>query len=76
MEELKSEVRAIKKAVFGDSENPKAMPGIVNELSSLEKRIDVTNELLGEIQDTIKKATWAIVGTFATIILKIIFVDH
>lgn len=74
MDELRREVNTIKKAVFGDTENPKDMPGIVNEIASLERRLEVTNDILKQIQGTISKLMWAVITAVVAALLKLVLI--
>lgn len=74
MDELKREVNSIKRAVFGDPENPKDMPGIINEIPSLERRLEVTNDILKQIQGTISKLMWTVITAVLAALLKLVLV--
>ncbi len=65
-EEIKHEVRQLKKAVFGDMENPKDTPGVIAELAQM-------NSTLLELRDSMRKVNWTIILGFLTALMTIVF---
>ena len=58
-EEMKHEVRQLKKAVFGDMENPKETPGVIAELSQM-------NSTLLDMRDSMRRINWMLITGFIT----------
>ncbi len=65
-DEMRFEVRQLKKAVFGDMENPKDTPGVIAELSQM-------NSSLTEIRDSIRKINMTVILGFVTALMAIVF---
>ncbi len=65
-DEVKHEVRQLKKAVFGDMENPKETPGVIAELSQM-------NVTLIELRDSMRKVNMTILLGFLTALMAIVF---
>lgn len=65
-DELKDEVRRLKKAVFGDMENPKMTPGIISELAQM-------NSTLIELRDSMRRINWTILTAFITALCILVF---
>ncbi len=65
-DEVKHEVRQLKKAVFGDMENPKETPGVISELSQM-------NVTLIELRDSMRKVNMTILLGFLTALMAIVF---
>ncbi len=64
-DEMKREVHQLKKAVFGDMDNPKETPGVISELAQM-------NISLGEIRDAMRKINLTIVLGFLTALMAIV----
>ncbi len=65
-DEMKREVHQLKKAVFGDMDNPKETPGVIAELSQM-------NATLIELRDSMRKVNTTIVLGFLTALMAIVF---
>jgi hypothetical protein len=65
-EELKREVRQLKKAVFGDMENPKENPGVIAELAQM-------NATLLELRDSMRKVNNTVIFGFLTALIAMVF---
>lgn len=65
-DEIKDDVRRLKKAVFGDTENPKETPGVISELSQM-------NSTLIELRDSMRRINWTIIIGFLTALMAVVF---
>jgi len=65
-DEIKHEVRQLKKAVFGDMDNPKDTPGVIAELAQM-------NTTLIELRDSMRKVNMTILLGFLTALMTIVF---
>lgn len=65
-DEIKHEVRQLKKAVFGDMDDPKKTPGIIAELSAM-------NASLQEIRDAMRKINLTILSGLIMALLTMLF---
>jgi len=65
-DEIKDDVRKLKKAVFGDTENPKETPGIISELSQM-------NTTMIELRDSMRRINWTIILGFITALMAMVF---
>ena len=72
MEELKNDVRRLTLAVFGDPDDQRIRPGIVQELMTLERRINDTNAILRQIQNDIRRVAWGISATVGVALLSLV----
>ena len=65
-DEMKYEVRQLKKAVFGDMENPKDTPGVIAELAQM-------NDTLIQLRDSMRKINWTIILGFVSALMAVVF---
>lgn len=73
MDGLKADISIMKAALFGDPADPKHKPGLVNEVSRLEMKLDQTNGTLEGIRKDLRWATLIVVGAVITGLLKLLF---
>lgn len=59
-------------AVFGNRDNPKGQPGIVNEIVRLSDRQKETNEILKEVQGDLRRVVWIVLGAVLTGLLAMV----
>ena len=72
-DELKDDVNALKKAVFGDIENPKETPGVVHELTAMNSTITQIGATLTDIKQTLARINWIILAAFISALVALVF---
>lgn len=72
MQQLKDDVRRLTVAVFGDHDHPKVKPGIVQELMTVERKINDTNDILRQIQGDIRKVAWGIAAAVGVALFSLL----
>ena len=65
-DETKDDVRRLKKAVFGDTDNMKETPGIISELSQM-------NSILTDVRDSMRRINWVLITAFVTALCVLVF---
>lgn len=65
-EEIESDVRKLKKAVFGDMDNPKQTPGIIAEMTQM-------NSTMLEMRDIMRKIAGILLTSFITALCVLVF---
>lgn len=72
MDEIKDIVRQLKKAVFGDPENPRGRPGIVAELATLEGQVQRVNVNLERLHRVLLAIAATILAGVGAAVLKLV----
>lgn len=72
MEEIKSQLRTLNAAVFGDRDNPKGQPGILYDLSQLDHAVRDANETLRGLRADIRRGVWVILSPVLIAIVALV----
>jgi hypothetical protein len=65
-DDIRSDVRRLKNAVFGNPDNPKETPGVISELAQM-------NSTLIELRDSMRRINWTIITAFITALCVLVF---
>jgi len=72
MEEIKSTLQQVSRAVFGNPDDYKKQPGMLRELAELESAVKITNATLSEMRGDQKKLLWIVVADVVVAVLKMV----
>ena len=72
-ENLEDRVDMHHRAIFGNPDDMKDAPGIIADISRISFQQGRTNEILGEVRDSLGRINWLLVAGFLTAIMAVIF---
>ena len=72
-ENLEDRVDMHHRAIFGNPDDMKDAPGIIADISRISFQQGRTNEILGEVRDSLGRINWLLISAFVLALIAVVF---